>query len=102
MISGLYTLSPVLYLIYLFAGSAMAETHDVAVPGSSARPPALGAVHEERLGRIVIEMLRAGLPVSRKTLFLKIAFLMNQTDAPAEALLYEGIFRLLLNADREH
>jgi len=77
----------------------MEKTHEGAVSKGHAIPPVLGLAHEELLGRIVIEMLRAGLPVSRKTLFLKIAFLMNETVVPSETLLYEGIFRLLLNVD---
>ncbi|WP_194208186.1 hypothetical protein [Superficieibacter sp. 1612_C1] len=80
----------------------MAKTHEDVMPEGNGILSSLGAAHEELLGRIVIEMLRAGMPVSRKSLFLKLAFLMNETEAPSETLLYEGIFRLLLNADRTH
>jgi len=77
----------------------MEKTHEGAVSKGHAILPGLGLSHEELLGRIVIEMLRAGVPVSRKALFLKVAFLMNETVEPSETLLYEGIFRLLLNVD---
>ncbi|MDU2940630.1 MAG: hypothetical protein E7B59_15870 [Enterobacteriaceae bacterium] len=80
----------------------MAKTHEDVAPEGKGTLSHLGSAHEELLGRIVIQMLRAGMPVSRKSLFLKIAFLMNETEAPSETLLYEGIFRLLLNADPTH
>lgn len=97
-IGPLYTAISI--VLYINAGSAMAETHDDAVLAGQGIAPDLDSAHEELLGRIVIAMLRAGSPVSRKTLFLKIAFLMNETEDACETLLYEGIFRLLLNADR--
>ncbi len=80
----------------------MAKTHEEVAPECKGILSSLGSAHEELLGRIVIEMLRAGMPVSRKSLFLKLAFLMNDTETPSETLLYEGIFRLLLNADHTH
>ncbi|POP46400.1 hypothetical protein CHU32_06520 [Superficieibacter electus] len=78
----------------------MAKTHEDAVSPGTGIPSVMDSAYEELLGRIVIAMLRTGSPVSRKTLFLKIAFLMNETEEPAQTLLYEGVFRLLLNAER--
>lgn len=78
----------------------MKEIHNSPLDGSKKYQVSHGTGYEEALGRIVMAMLRDGLPVSRKSLCLKIAFLMNGAQEPAEELLYEGILRMLLSPGR--
>ena len=56
--------------------------------------------YEAMLGRLIIEMLRAGQPVSRASLCARIAFLISDSSQPSQTVAYEELLRLLLTADR--
>lgn len=56
-------------------------------------------VYEAMLGKIVIEMLRAGKPVNRTSLCTKVAFLMSESPQPSQEITYQKLLRLLLNVD---
>lgn len=77
----------------------MVRTTGKLVRGDERTSPPASAEYEAMLGRIVIEMLRAGKPVNRTSLCAKIAFLMDKSQQPPQEIVYEKLLRLLLNTD---
>ncbi|ROP62011.1 hypothetical protein EDF81_0490 [Enterobacter sp. BIGb0383] len=78
----------------------MVRTTDKSEQNGKQTSQPASAEYEAMLGRIVIEMLRAGRPVSRQSLCAKIAFLLSESPQPSQELLYENLLRMLLNVDR--
>ena len=78
----------------------MVRTTGKSLQGDKGTSQPVNAEDEALLGRIVIEMLRAGRPVNRTSLCAKIAFLMSDVPQPSQEIVYEKLLRMLLNVDR--
>lgn len=78
----------------------MVRTTGKSLQGDKGMSQPVNAEDEALLGRIVIEMLRAGRPVNRTSLCAKIAFLMSDVPQPSQEIVYQQLLRMLLNADR--
>lgn len=78
----------------------MVRTTDKSLQSDKCTSQPASAEYEAILGRVVIEMLRAGKPVNRTSLCAKVAFLLGESPHPSQEIVYEKLLRLLLNANR--
>lgn len=78
----------------------MVRTTGKSLQGDKGTSQPANAEDEALLGRIVIEMLRAGEPVNRIAICAKIAFLMGEAPQPSQEIVYEKLLRAVLNTDR--